>query len=183
MLLDEATSALDSESERLVGDAIARLRQGRTTLMVTHRLSSLGEADRIIVLEAGRIVEEGTHQELLQRRGLSSEDVEATLAHWLTEQPGIQAAWTRTQMREPPQDPVGLAYWRSFHPERCGDVADQSSVRAGGGKGEADARCNFDSSGAKLQEPQADSVELGRGEPLRVSDYARLVAGADEVIE
>ncbi len=65
LLLDEATSALDTESERLVQDAISVLMQGRTTLAVAHRLSTIEAADRILVMDGGRIIEEGTHRELL----------------------------------------------------------------------------------------------------------------------
>ncbi len=70
LLLDEATSALDSESERAVQTALDALMRGRTTLVVAHRLSTIEKADRILVLEAGRIVESGTHAELLSRGGL-----------------------------------------------------------------------------------------------------------------
>jgi ATP-binding cassette, subfamily B, bacterial MsbA len=70
LLLDEATSALDSESERAVQVALDALMRGRTTLVVAHRLSTIEKADRILVLEAGKIVESGTHAELLLRGGL-----------------------------------------------------------------------------------------------------------------
>ncbi|MBG6056377.1 ATP-binding cassette subfamily B protein [Salinibacterium sp. CAN_S4] len=69
LLLDEATSALDVESERLVQQALARLMVGRTTLIVAHRLSTIRQADRIVVLDHGRIVETGSHQELLTLGG------------------------------------------------------------------------------------------------------------------
>jgi ATP-binding cassette, subfamily B, bacterial len=69
LLLDEATSALDPESEELVKDALTRLMRGRTTLVVAHRLSTIREADRIIVLEHGEIVEIGSHTELLEAGG------------------------------------------------------------------------------------------------------------------
>ncbi|HSD71500.1 MAG TPA: ABC transporter ATP-binding protein, partial [Thermoanaerobaculia bacterium] len=70
LILDEATSQLDSESEALVARALSNLMVGRTTLVIAHRLSTVRRADRILVLEGGRLVESGTHQELLTRNGL-----------------------------------------------------------------------------------------------------------------
>ena len=70
LLLDEATSSLDNESEYLVQQALDRLMRGRTTIVIAHRLSTVERADRILVLDRGRIVEQGTHQELLARAGL-----------------------------------------------------------------------------------------------------------------
>lgn len=70
LILDEATSSLDTESERLVEDAIERLLAGRTTLIIAHRLSTVRRADRLVVLDRGRVVEEGTHDALLARGGL-----------------------------------------------------------------------------------------------------------------
>ncbi len=90
LVLDEATSALDNESERLVEAALERLLVGRTTLIIAHRLSTVQRADRLVVLDGGRIVEEGTHAELLQHGGIysrlfqmqwrGSEDVAVALA-------------------------------------------------------------------------------------------------------
>ena len=70
LLLDEATSALDAASERLVQTALEDLSRGRTTLVIAHRLSTVRQADKIVVIEAGRVVEEGRHDDLLARGGL-----------------------------------------------------------------------------------------------------------------
>jgi subfamily B ATP-binding cassette protein MsbA len=73
LILDEATSALDSESEHYIQKGLAKLRQGRTTFVIAHRLSTIRSADQILVLDQGRIVDRGTHDELLVRGGLYKE--------------------------------------------------------------------------------------------------------------
>ncbi|HYP32199.1 MAG TPA: ATP-binding cassette domain-containing protein, partial [Burkholderiaceae bacterium] len=70
LLLDEATSALDAESERMVQAALEAAMADRTTLVIAHRLATVQKADRIVVMEQGRIIEEGNHQALMQRDGL-----------------------------------------------------------------------------------------------------------------
>ncbi|MBQ0024152.1 MAG: ABC transporter ATP-binding protein [Bacteroidales bacterium] len=72
LILDEATSALDTESERLVQEALTNLMENRTSLVIAHRLSTIRHADQIVVIQSGKIVEKGTHEELVAKRGLYS---------------------------------------------------------------------------------------------------------------
>ena len=73
LILDEATSALDSETENLIKDSLNKLMKNRTTFMIAHRLSTVVKADKIIVLQKGKIVEQGSHAELLAKGGLYSQ--------------------------------------------------------------------------------------------------------------
>ena len=73
LLLDEATSSLDSESEEYVKEALEKVMEGRTTLVIAHRLSTIMHVDRIVVLDHGKIVQMGTHQELIKQKGLYAE--------------------------------------------------------------------------------------------------------------
>ena len=70
LVLDEATSSLDTQTERAVQEELERLAEGRTTITIAHRLSTVRDADQIVVLDHGAIVETGTYEELLQRGGL-----------------------------------------------------------------------------------------------------------------
>jgi ABC-type multidrug transport system fused ATPase/permease subunit len=70
LVLDEATSSLDSESEMLIQDALKTLMKGKTSIVIAHRLSTIMQMDRIIVMQDGRIIDQGTHQELLKRQGM-----------------------------------------------------------------------------------------------------------------
>jgi ATP-binding cassette subfamily B protein len=70
LILDEATSALDSRTEAAILDTLERIERGRTTIVIAHRLSTVVHADEIVVLDAGRVAERGTHAELLRRGGL-----------------------------------------------------------------------------------------------------------------
>ena len=72
MLLDEATSALDNESEKLVQESLERLAKGRTTLTIAHRLTTIRNADEIVVLTEDGIAEQGSHSELMQKGGIYS---------------------------------------------------------------------------------------------------------------
>lgn len=88
LILDEATSALDRENERALQRALEELSKGRTTLLIAHRLSTVRRADRILVLEQGKIRQEGTHEKLIRQEGLyrqlyTDEEV------WLPEKSGI----------------------------------------------------------------------------------------------
>ena len=73
LLLDEATSALDTETERDIQDSLRSMGQGRSVITIAHRLSTVVEADKIVVLEEGRVVEQGTHDDLLRLGGRYSQ--------------------------------------------------------------------------------------------------------------
>lgn len=77
LLLDEATSSVDAENEAIIQEALDRLKRGRTTLVVAHRLSTVRGADRIVVLDEGRMVESGTHNELIRSGGIYAQLVSA----------------------------------------------------------------------------------------------------------
>ena len=70
LILDEATSALDTESEHHIQQALEQVMVGRTTLVIAHRLSTIEKADRILVLDQGQLIEQGSHHELLNKNGL-----------------------------------------------------------------------------------------------------------------
>src|SRR5207244_6633152 len=75
LILDEATSNLDTESEQLIQESMQELLKGRTSFVIAHRLSTIAGADVIVVMDAGRIVERGTHEELMRARGMYFEMV------------------------------------------------------------------------------------------------------------
>jgi ABC-type transport system involved in Fe-S cluster assembly fused permease/ATPase subunit len=85
LVLDEATSALDSRTEQALQEAFERIAAGRTTLVIAHRLSTVIDAEEIVVIEHGRVVERGAHLELLARRGLYAE-------MWRRQQETLEAA-------------------------------------------------------------------------------------------
>jgi len=84
LVLDEATSALDTESERVIQQAIERLLEGRTVFVIAHRLSTVHRADQILVMDAGRVVERGTHDELMAQAGFYRRLYELQLADVVT---------------------------------------------------------------------------------------------------
>ena len=103
LVLDEATSALDAESELLVQDALARLLLNRTAFVIAHRLSTVRRADAIIVLEGGRVVESGRHEELLARPGSSYAKLYATQVFGQESEERAMAATPRGGRPAPPR--------------------------------------------------------------------------------
>jgi ABC-type multidrug transport system fused ATPase/permease subunit len=124
ILLDEATASLDSESERQVQDAMSRLCEGRTTLVIAHRLATITHADRILVVEDGTIVESGRHEELLRKGGRYASFYQLQLRDQAP-------AYERSRRRRKPDHPAVRSPSGSEVDERAEALCDRSSAAAG----------------------------------------------------
>ncbi len=124
LILDEATSSLDSESEALVQEGLARLRRGRTTFVIAHRLSTVRSADQILVMDAGRILEQGTHETLMARPGRYRGLYERQFKDGGVASPPREAAPEEPEPAPPSPAEAPLGGLRSLFPgPRCDDVA------------------------------------------------------------
>jgi subfamily B ATP-binding cassette protein MsbA len=119
LLLDEATSALDNESEELVQEALDRLMQNRTTVIIAHRLSTIKVAHRIAVLDSGKVVELGTHAELMEHNGLY-----ARLYSMQFRNPEEELAGLLARARSEHEQPIELEL-----PEKSGSLLDLLKMR------------------------------------------------------
>jgi ATP-binding cassette subfamily B protein len=100
LILDEATSSVDSETEKEIQKALENLVQGRTTIAIAHRLSTLQRADRLVVLDRGRVVEEGTHDALMAKEGAYFNLYQAQARNMEADMPGVRVGPPGKEIQE-----------------------------------------------------------------------------------
>ena len=168
LLLDEATSALDSESELLIQQALWQLMSGRTALVVAHRLSTVARMDRLVVLDGGRIVEQGSHAELLERRGTYS-------GLWRHQSGGFLDGETEPIPRPDPTRPDPTR--RGPHRPVRAAMASRSETLEDGGVGQAAGLAHRlqGVAGARRRASAWTSVVIRRA-PLAPSGWPRAIA-------
>ena len=184
LILDEPTSSIDSRTESVILDALDRLMEGRTTIVIAHRLSTLRDVDRILVLDEGRLVEQGSHEELIATRGLYRQMWEAQTGLEGVEMPeeardGGAAAWRSDPRLEPAPDAVSRSVPSSDGPGDGDWQGDEREARLRGLKRRIDAaerrkRAAEERVRTALERMGRPVPKVGGGEP-RASSRPKIV--------